>query len=261
MADLFLSYAREDRACAELLATALSSRGWTVWWDRRIQVGRSFSEVIERELEQARCVIVLWSRHSLASDWVQNEAAEAARKKSLVPVRIEDVRPPLEFRRLQTADLFNWQKGFESPEFDACLASIEMLVGNTAARPLPSRRPTAPGIPTPQAAPPPPQVPQQPAPQQPYPPAPQQYAVPPPIQGTVPNYLIPAILVTIGCCLPLGIAAIVYAAQVNTKLAAGDVAGAKRSSDMAKRWCWIAFFAGIAGWVLWFAVTAANQSF
>jgi hypothetical protein len=247
MADLFLSYAREDRACAELLATALSGRGWTVWWDRQIQVGRSFSEVIERELDQARCVIVLWSRHSLASDWVQNEAAEAARKRSLVPVRIEDVRPPLEFRRLQTADLFDWQRGFDSPEFDACLASIERLVGDTVGHPMPSRRPTAPGIPVP--------PPPQPLPQQQY------GGSPPPVQATIPNYLIPAILVTIGCCLPMGIAAIVYGAQVNTKLAAGDVAGAKNSSDLAKRWCWIAFGSGIVGWVLWFAIMAANQSY
>jgi hypothetical protein len=138
MAHLFLSYAREDRECAELLASALTSRGWSVWWDRRIQVGRSFSEVIEQELEQARCVLVLWSRHSITSEWVQNEAAEAARRKVLVPVRIEDVRPPLEFRRLQAADLFEWRKGFESADFDACLSSIELLVRKTGSRPLPA---------------------------------------------------------------------------------------------------------------------------
>src|SRR5688572_32836108 len=101
MADLFLSYAREDRECAEMLAGVLTERGWNVWWDRRIQVGRSFSDVIERQLDQARCVVVLWSQASVRSEWVQNEAAEAARKNRLVPIRIEDVRPPLEFRRLQ----------------------------------------------------------------------------------------------------------------------------------------------------------------
>jgi hypothetical protein len=138
MAHLFLSYAREDRECAEILARALSSRGWSVWWDRQIQVGRSFSEVIEQELEKARCVIVLWSRHAVASEWVQSEAAEAASRKVLVPVRIENVRPPLEFRRLHTADLLDWRKGFDNPDFDACLASIELLVRKTASRPLPA---------------------------------------------------------------------------------------------------------------------------
>jgi hypothetical protein len=61
------------------------------------------------------------------SEWVQNEAAEAANRKALVPVRIEDVRPPLEFRRLQTADFLDWRSGFNSPAFDSCIQSIELL--------------------------------------------------------------------------------------------------------------------------------------
>jgi len=138
MADLFLSYAREDRECAEMLAGALTERGWNVWWDRRIQVGRSFSDVIERQLEQARCVVVLWSQASVRSEWVQNEAAEAARKNRLVPVRIEDVRPPLEFRRLQTADLLDWQNGLDHSNLATCMESIEFLARHTASRPLPA---------------------------------------------------------------------------------------------------------------------------
>ena len=63
----------------------------------------------------------------------------------------------------------------------------------------------------------------------------------------VPNYLTQAILVTICCCVPFGIPAIVYAAQVNSKLAAGDVAGARESSSKAKMWSWIAFGLGLAG--------------
>jgi hypothetical protein len=63
-------------------------------------------------------------------------------------------------------------------------------------------------------------------------------ALPP---GTVPNYLVQAILVTIFCCLPFGIAAIVFAAQVNGKLAAGDMAGAVAASNKAKLWSWISF--------------------
>ena len=61
-----------------------------------------------------------------------------------------------------------------------------------------------------------------------------------------PNYLVFAILVTVLCCLPAGIPAIVYAAQVNGKLQAGDVAGAQAASKNAKMWCWIALGAGIA---------------
>ncbi len=66
----------------------------------------------------------------------------------------------------------------------------------------------------------------------------------PGMRPNIPNYLVPAILTTICCCLPLGIPAIVFAAQVNTKLAANDYAGAQEASDKAKMWCWIAFAAG-----------------
>ena len=63
---------------------------------------------------------------------------------------------------------------------------------------------------------------------------------------TVQNYLVFAIVATVLCCLPTGIAAIVYAAQVNTKLQAGDLAGAQAASNNAKMWCWISFGLGLA---------------
>jgi Interferon-induced transmembrane protein/zinc-ribbon domain len=72
----------------------------------------------------------------------------------------------------------------------------------------------------------------------------------PPAQ--VPNYLVFAILVTVLCCLPAGIPAIVYAAQVNGKLQAGDIAGAQRASSNAKMWCWIS-----VGLALFFTVVYA----
>jgi hypothetical protein len=60
----------------------------------------------------------------------------------------------------------------------------------------------------------------------------------------VPNYLVQSILVTIFCCMPTGIAAIIFASQVNSKLAVGDFGGAMESSKKAKMWCWISFGAG-----------------
>ena len=64
-------------------------------------------------------------------------------------------------------------------------------------------------------------------------------------QADVPNYLVQAILTTVFCCLPLGIVSIVYAAQVNGKVAAGDRAGALESSRNARLWAWISFGAGL----------------
>ncbi len=69
-------------------------------------------------------------------------------------------------------------------------------------------------------------------------------------EARVSTPLVPAILATICCCLPAGIVAIVYAAQVNSKLAAGDYVGARRSSHRAKVWCWVALLLSIAYWVL-----------
>ena len=75
MTDVFISYASEDRERARTLASSLETKGWSVWWDRRIIAGRTFDQVIEQELETAKCVVVLWSKDSIASEWVKNEAA------------------------------------------------------------------------------------------------------------------------------------------------------------------------------------------
>ncbi|NES69646.1 MAG: CD225/dispanin family protein [Okeania sp. SIO2D1] len=61
----------------------------------------------------------------------------------------------------------------------------------------------------------------------------------------VPNYLTQAILVTLFCCLPFGIVAIVYAAQVNARLELADELGAVKASNNAKKWCLFGFLAGI----------------
>lgn len=70
----------------------------------------------------------------------------------------------------------------------------------------------------------------------------------------VPNYLVQSILVTIFCCLPFGIVAIINAAQVNGKLAAGDIAGAMAASKSASKWSWIAFGCGVAFSIIYFVL-------
>lgn len=67
------------------------------------------------------------------------------------------------------------------------------------------------------------------------------FAEPPKIQ----NYLVPSILITLCCCVPAGVVAIIYAAQVNSKLAAGDIAGAQNSARLAKIWTWVGLGCGI----------------
>ncbi len=70
----------------------------------------------------------------------------------------------------------------------------------------------------------------------------------------IPNYLAQAIIVTVLCCLPLGIPAIVFAAQVNGKLQAGDIQGAWDTSRKAKMWCWWSFGVGLAVMVIYLVI-------
>jgi predicted Na+-dependent transporter len=74
---------------------------------------------------------------------------------------------------------------------------------------------------------------------------------PPPTGApSVPNYLIPAIAATLLCCLPTGVASIIFATQVNAKVAAGDTAGAEAASKKAKMWMFISIGLGIVMWIV-----------
>ena len=105
MSDIFISYASEDRSKVQALAEVLESMGWSVWWDRAIPAGTQFDKVIEKELAAARCVIVIWSKTSVVSQWVRAEAGEALRRDVLIPALIGDVEIPLVFRQIQAAKL------------------------------------------------------------------------------------------------------------------------------------------------------------
>jgi hypothetical protein len=130
MADIFISYSSEDRERAALLARVLDGFGWTVWWDRQIIIGQVFDHAIEHELNNAKSVIVLWSKHSIASEWVKNEATVAAERCVLLPAMLEHVKLPLEFRRKQTADLTDWQGESSHAGFQALCAGIISLMGD-----------------------------------------------------------------------------------------------------------------------------------
>src|SRR5215216_2703159 len=105
MADLFVSYAREDQARVAALVALLEGEGRSVFWDRNIPPGGTWRSHIGRELEQARCVVVAWSEHSIRSEWVIEEAEEAKARGILIPVFLDTVQPPRGFRGIQAADL------------------------------------------------------------------------------------------------------------------------------------------------------------
>lgn len=143
-ATLFLSYARADRALAERLADALTLAGYTVWWDALIEGGAQFAASIRDALETADVVIVLWSKDSVDSDWVRDEAALGRDRHRLIPLTLDGTPPPLGFRQYQAIDLSHWRGKNGARELAAIDRAIATATGQKAAphrteRPL-SRR-------------------------------------------------------------------------------------------------------------------------
>ena len=129
MADIFISYDREDEMRIRELVRALEEQGWSVWWDRKIIPGQTFDQVIERELEGAKSVVVLWSKNSVASEWVIEEANDAKDRGILVPILLDPVKPPLGLRGIQAADLTDWKPLSSSFTFDQLIQDIAAVVG------------------------------------------------------------------------------------------------------------------------------------
>ncbi|MGA2740864.1 MAG: SUMF1/EgtB/PvdO family nonheme iron enzyme [Bryobacteraceae bacterium] len=148
MSEIFISYARPDRLRAEAIAKALQDHGWSVWWDWDIPAGKTFRQVIQEQLDKARCVIVLWSATSAASEWVIEEATEGKDRGILVPALIEKVRPPLGFRQIQAADLTIWKGEAAAPPLVKLRTDIAALIGAPARAPTVAKEPPAPPAPS-----------------------------------------------------------------------------------------------------------------
>lgn len=129
MSDIFVSYSNEDRGRARVLVSALEERGWSVWWDRDLPVGAVYDQAIQAAINDARCVIVLWSRSSVESQWVRDEADEGRRRQILVPVLIDPVDLPIGFRRIQTADFSKWSGDARDPMFGRLVGDVAQILG------------------------------------------------------------------------------------------------------------------------------------
>lgn len=127
MADVFVSYSRQDKALAATFVQLLEGYGWDVFWDQETRSGTLWPKVLEDELGLARCLLVLWTANSVKSRWVRIEAYEALQTDKLLPVRIEDVRPPMEFRQTQTFDLLGWNGDRADPRLDHLIADLCVL--------------------------------------------------------------------------------------------------------------------------------------
>jgi adenylate cyclase len=142
VARVFLSYARDDAAAAKQLASAIERAGHQVWWDHQIQSGSRFATEIDRELKNADAVVVLWTRTSVESPWVQDEAAEGRDSGRLLPVIMGAEKPPLGFRQFQSIDFGTWDGRADPPALSTLLEGIAQKC-NGAAPAAPADKPDA----------------------------------------------------------------------------------------------------------------------
>lgn len=136
MADIFLSYAREDRARAAQVAQGLQANGFDVFWDTEIPPGVTWADHIESKLSQCKALIVLWTGESVKSQWVREEARMGRDKGVLIPVMLDTVPAPLGFGELQAADLSSWNGEAEHPQWGHVLNALRARMSVPAAAPV-----------------------------------------------------------------------------------------------------------------------------
>jgi len=129
MSDIFVSYEKSDLPMAETLAQALGESGWSIFYDRTISIGSTWRTAIGKELDNARCVVVLWSMASIDSHWVLDEADDARGRGILIPILIQNVRPPMGFRGIQAGNLADWNGTKSAKAFQKLVADITKLIG------------------------------------------------------------------------------------------------------------------------------------
>lgn len=132
MADIFLSYSRQDKPRVAPLVAALEAKGWDVWWDMALVAGEEFDNVTADALERARAVVVVWTPTSTSSRWVRGEARVGADRHVLLPVRFEEAQLPIDLRAIQTTDFDDWGGDPQSKPFQTLQQSLVNLLGAPA---------------------------------------------------------------------------------------------------------------------------------
>ncbi|MEP6982524.1 MAG: TIR domain-containing protein [Sphingomicrobium sp.] len=129
MTDVFVSYARPDEPHANCVADALRSRGYRVWRDDELPAHRTYADVIEEHLKDAKAVVVLWSADAAKSQWVRAEADAARGLGTLIQVSVDGTIAPMPFNQTQCADLKNWNGELDHAGWRKLLSSVAALTG------------------------------------------------------------------------------------------------------------------------------------
>jgi TolB-like protein len=139
---VFLSYSRADQKQARSIVHVLETAGFSVWWDTLLEGGERFSRTTETALESATAVIVLWSKTSAGSHWVQDEAARGRDSGRMVPVSLDGSLPPLGFGQFQAIDVSRALGKPGSEPMQKLVRAVAALHGRAPSElhPLPAQR-------------------------------------------------------------------------------------------------------------------------
>jgi hypothetical protein len=140
MADVFVSYSREDRARADQIAQALQRHQVEVFWDSEIPPGQTWADYIEEKLSSCKVVLVLWSQHSSKSQWVREEARIGRDKGKLIPLMIDATPAPFGFGEVQAADLSNWSGDDADPSWQRVVSAVRAAAARAGDAPAPQPR-------------------------------------------------------------------------------------------------------------------------
>jgi hypothetical protein len=136
MADVFISYKREERALVERIALALQELGISVWFDAALLTGGAFHEEIEREVKAAKAVLVCWTEEAVRSRWVLGEAQIGLDRGVLIPITLSTTSLPPPFNTVHAQSLGGWRGGHGDPAWLALLDRLGALVGRPGLRSL-----------------------------------------------------------------------------------------------------------------------------
>ncbi len=144
MTDVYISYVREDRKRVRPLVRFLRNEGLDVWWDENPPADGKWTPTVRRALVESAAIIVFWSEQSAASSWIAAEANHAHDRRALVPVMLEDCKPPAPFDKIISADLIKWKGQTDDEEFEDVVRKVKELVEAwkaTSATPPPAPEP------------------------------------------------------------------------------------------------------------------------
>lgn len=144
-ATVFVGYSRDDQKRALPIIKLIEDAGYSVWWDGLLGGGERYSEATTAALEGAKAVVVLWSKTSVGSHWVHDEATRGRDRQCLVPVSIDGTPAPLGFGQFQTVDLSRSKIKAGDPAADNVIRAIGAL-HDVVPVPLPRARPGSSGV-------------------------------------------------------------------------------------------------------------------